>query len=303
LAMGANNSKPKGPSPRQIWNRGMIELDAFVSNVAKLNQALNSVHDATDAVKRALPKVHITASQAVYMASFSAFVSVAAVAVQFVQVYQGQQLIAELRKIREELVAHTGLDAPEKFAKQVYKYIDMKVSGTKDSRKEHFYFVYHPDNDWHPTFFTMVKSRPLTESFYGMSENLDALCVWMQFVRMMFAKMRKAKDQPVFHILIPGYRPFAIPEPLAFPEALQPLCIHGLINNCRPYVQLNLPGAEEDMLDGVELWKKRHSWLGVFEKDKVPRVLGCISKDVDESVCVTKDIRKVYRRKRRTQSH
>ena len=182
-------------------------------------------------------------------------------------------------------------------------YIDMKVNGTKDLRREHFYFVYHPDNDWHPTFFTMVKNRPLPESFYGMSENLDALCVWMQFVRIMFAKMRKPKHQPVFHILIPGYRPFSIPEPLAFPEALQPLHIHGLTNNCKPYVHLNLPGAEEGMLDGVGLWKKRQSLLDVFEKRKVPRVLGCISKDVDESVCVTKDIRKVYRRKRRTRSH
>lgn len=301
--MGTCNSKPKGPSPRQIWNRGMIELDAFVSNVAKLNQALSSVQGAADAVKRALPKVHITASQAVCMASFSAFVSVVAVAAQFVQVYQGQQLIAELRKIREELVAHTGLDAPEKFAKQVYMYIDMKVNGTKGLRKEHFYFVYHPDNDWHPAFFTMVKNRPLPESFYGMSENLDALCVWMQFVRIMFAKMRKPKHQPVFHILIPGYRPFSIPEPLAFPKALQPLCIHGLTNNCKPYAQLNLPGAEEDMLDGVELWKKSQNWLSVFEKDKVPRVLGLIPKDADESVCVTEDIRRVYRRKRRTRSH
>ena len=301
--MGTCNSKPKGPSPRQIWNRGMIELDAFVSNVAKLNQALSSVQGAADAVKRALPKVHITASQAVCMASFSAFVSVAAVAAQFVQVYQGQQLIAELRKIREELVVHTGLVAPERFANQVYNYIDMKVNGTKESGREHFYFVYHPDNDWHPTFFNKVKSQPLPESFYGMSENLDALCVWMQFVRRMFAKMRKAKDQPMFHILMPSYRSFAIPEPLAFPEALQPLCIHGLTNNCKPYVHLNLPGAEEGMLDGVGLWKKRQSLLDVFEKRKVPRVLGCISKDVDESVCVTKDIRKVYRRKRRTRSH
>lgn len=281
----------------------MIELDAFVSNIGKLNQALSSVQGATDAIKRALPKIHITASQASYAASFTAFVSAAAVAVQFVQVYQGQQLIAELRKIREELVAQTGLDAPEKFAKQVYRYIDMKASGTKDSRREHLYFVYHPDNDWHPTFFTLVKSQPLPETFYGMSENLDALCVWMQFVRITFTKTRKPRDQPVFHILIPGYRPFAIPEPLTFPEALQPLCIHGLINNCKPYVQMNLPGADEDMLDGVGLWRKRQSWLGVFEKDKAPRQLGRIPKDAEESVCVTEDMRRVYRRKRRSRSH
>lgn len=57
----------------------------------------------------------------------------------------------------------------------------------------------------------------------------------------------------MFRILIPGYRLFTIPEPLAFPEALQPLYIHGLINNYRPYVQLNLPRAEEDMLNSVEL--------------------------------------------------
>jgi len=46
------------------------------------------------------------------------------------------------------------------------------------------------------------------------------------------------------------------------------------------------------MLDGVELWKKRQSWLGVFEKDKVPRVLSRISKDANESVCVTEDFRR-----------
>jgi len=66
------------------------------------------------------------------------------------------------------------------------------------------------------------------------------------------------------YILIPAYRPFVIKEPLIFSEILQPLYIYGVTHNSEPYVQLNLPETEKDMLYGVKIWQKPSSFWGDF---------------------------------------
>ncbi|PVH68353.1 hypothetical protein DL98DRAFT_378513, partial [Cadophora sp. DSE1049] len=203
----------------------------------------------------AMPTIKLIISQMKYLAAFNTFVAAAGVATQIVQVYQNSQMNEELRGIRNELVAHTGLEAPEIFAKQVYRYIRTMTQDTRDS-PEHFYFVYHPDNDWHGAFGELVERRPLPASYFGMCNSLDMLCVWMQFIRNAFVRNGKWGKRVVFHLLIPAYRSLVIKEPFKFSESLQPLRIHGFIAGGDSYVKMNLYGAEENMLDGIDIWRK-----------------------------------------------
>ena len=199
------------------------------------------------------------------------------------------------------MVTQTSLDAPEKFANQVYRYIQHEAKNTVDvnDKRKHLYFLYHPDTDWLPHFYHLAEQEPLSRKFYGMSENLAALCLWMRFLRIVFNAQegvnpgKRGKDV-VFHLLIPAYRPFVIKEPLDFSDVLQPLCVHGLIHNVEPYVQINLPWAKPNMLQGVGIWEKPRDWR-FWEKDENPRVLGDVPPSADEAV--KKRIRRHRRRR------
>ncbi|KAF2194015.1 hypothetical protein K469DRAFT_189668 [Zopfia rhizophila CBS 207.26] len=82
-------------------------------------------------------------------------------------------------------------------------------------------------------FFDIVSRNPLPPNLLGISENLDALCLWMTFLRRYLDKHDKKVR---FHLTIPAYRPMLIKDPLIFPEKLFPLTIQGLVHNSKEYV-------------------------------------------------------------------
>jgi hypothetical protein len=268
--MGIKNSK--------ICQEGLRPVSAVTDNTDKPGR--NGVG----------PTVKTMASYSVYFKGFRTFVNAAGVVARFIPVYQGYQIIGELKGIRQELVAQTGLDAPIKFATQVHMYIKDEARKTPytNNGAKHLFFVYHPDNDWHSYFNHLVEQHPLSSRFCGMSENLDSLCLWMRFLRILFSMerrdaMSKKEEVVVFHLLIPAYRPFVIKEPLNFSDELQPLNIHGLINNTNPYVQINLPRVDPEILQGVGIWKKPQSWWPWGGEDDIPRVLGGVPPSAEEA--------------------
>jgi hypothetical protein len=231
-----------------------------------------------------------------YLAGFHTFLGVAGVAAQTVQIYQAQQMIMALRDIQAELAAHSSFMAPETFAKQVYRCIKTMAKDTRDS-PEHFYFVYHPDNDWHGAFDELVENKPLPASYFGMSNCLDLLCVWMQFLRNSFARNGKWGKRAVFHLLVPAYHPLVIEEALEFSERLHPLRIHGLVNGGNRYVKMNLHDAKPNMLDCIDIWRKPASiWPWSAPGVEIPRVLG-LPEDA-EDIVLGVDNRRVHRRRR-----
>ncbi|KAF2398333.1 hypothetical protein EJ06DRAFT_532085 [Trichodelitschia bisporula] len=304
--VASGSKKPSETKIARAVRTGMIAVEVVKTEATNLKDNIKAIRDASGAIKHALPTVKIVASHAVFLANFNAFIGAAGVVAQFIQVYQGQQVITELRNIRQELAVQTALDAPEKFAKQVYKYVAMKAAETAGAQPRHFYFLYHPDTDWHPTFFELVENKPLPDSFYGMSENLDALCVWMRFVRVMLAKQRSWGREAVFVLLVPAYRPFHIQEPLDFAEVLHPLIIHGMIHNNEPFVRLNLPKQRKDLLDGVGLWERPPGPGGLLQlfqakpAQKELRFLGDVSAEADE--IAANGFRKVRRTKKKTKA-
>lgn len=207
-----------------------------------------------------------------YEQRFAQFLSLLGVAAHFVQILQGD---AALRSVLQDigvmiagnLEAQTGLKAP-RFAKKVHRFIHQRAKETRSDRAHHFFFVYHPDTDWHPEFFHRTETHPLPTNFLGMSSNLDALCVWMLFIRSMLALSKNKKRRSHLHILIPAYRPLIIPDPILFPSELYPLTIEGHIHNSVPQAWLKIPDVPEHglTLDDVgnlaappSFWKR---WAG-----------------------------------------
>ncbi|KAH7044023.1 hypothetical protein B0J12DRAFT_189153 [Macrophomina phaseolina] len=183
-----------------------------------------------------------------YADGFHQFLSLLGVTAQFVQVLQGHSALRDVLqgvgvKMAENLEAQTGLRSP-RFAKQVHRFIKHRAGETRADRTDHFFFVYHPDTDWHPEFFHRSKKDPLPTNFLGMSSSLDALCVWMLFIRSILAQ-DQSRRKSRFHILIPAYRPLVIQEPIIVPRELYPLTIEGHVHNSIFQVWLNIPGLPE----------------------------------------------------------
>lgn len=182
---------------------------------------------------------------------FSAFLNGMSIVAQFVEVLQGSSALEEIgRGIHSELEAQTGLTAPKIFAEQVHKVIVHETSVIHEDGVRHFYFLYHPDTDWRGYFFNIVSRNPLPPNLLGVSENLDALCMWMIFLRQHIDKHDKKVR---FHLIIPAYRPMLIKDPLIFPEKLFPLTIQGLVHNSNKYVWFNLPTLDEISAHSLEL--------------------------------------------------
>ncbi|KIX96999.1 uncharacterized protein Z520_07113 [Fonsecaea multimorphosa CBS 102226] len=311
--MGQNSSLPEVPPTQSQRPEETIisTLSAVDKSLSQIPGVINTAERLANVVQKAMPTVKILASHAKYLAGFQGyFIAAGAVLpAQCIQVFQGQAIIAELRGIRRELAAQTRLDAPEKFATQVHGYIDMMTKSTStstsstsksnSSMKQHLYFVYHPDTDWHPYFCKLVERKPLANNFFGMAENLDTLCIWMRYLRALFTKSGEWGKDPVFHLLMPTYRQLHIEEPIAFAQALHPLCLHGFVHNSKCSVELNLPNTDPEMLDGVGIWKRPSNLFGLFQSTETPRVLGNVPLSADDTLSPEAGIRRVRRRRRR----
>ncbi|RDW56580.1 hypothetical protein BP6252_14085 [Coleophoma cylindrospora] len=147
-------------------------------------------------------------------------------------------------RIANELSAQTSLKVPKIFASHVYAYAKSEATRVYGDGLQHLYFLFHPDNNWHPEFQDLVTSRPLPDNLVAMSESLDCLVVWMKFVRGHLDRVRlKVSKTTMFHLIIPAYETTAIKDPLEFPD-VGLLMIHGETYRQQPLMWFNLPTVE-----------------------------------------------------------
>ncbi|SPO06963.1 uncharacterized protein DNG_09657 [Cephalotrichum gorgonifer] len=149
------------------------------------------------------------------------------------------------------------------FATTVHRYIRQRVYETEHQggRENHRFFIYHPDNDWYPAFYDLVREEPLPETFCAKSDNLDKICQMMLSYRETLAQQSPEGKSIVFHLLIPGWYHVKVEAPLYFPDELQPFRVEGMKSCGGPYFIFNLPDAPESLLGGVgnELDPKGHN--------------------------------------------
>lgn len=160
-----------------------------------------------------------------------------------------------------EIPRDTAPQSQGDFAKHVNGVLkDKRQPEISDSIPEHYFFVYHPANEWHAAFFDLQRqrARPL-RGFMGLSDNLHVICWWMKKIRRWMRKQQPKEIEPEFHLLLPALQPISIKEKYTFPEELYPLTIEGLTDEPVPYIQLNLTNKESD---GFKLMRiENATWL------------------------------------------
>ncbi|KAL2015771.1 hypothetical protein VTK56DRAFT_4862 [Thermocarpiscus australiensis] len=212
--------------------------------------------------------------------------------------YQGVQALekiaAHLQDISTTLAAQTALIAQKDFPSYVYDMIRERLGQTaSDPSRDHWFFLYHPDNDWYPGFYHLLEEKPLGERFCGYTNQIDTIFVFMLAARQAIQAREKRKQKqghppprPVkLHLLIPAYQPILIAEALKIPDEIGDFLIEGRTNSNKPFVWLNLPPEQRRFVVDIGhwepptlgWWENAMSKLGFVRKPPVlgtPRVLG-----------------------------
>ncbi|KAL4931859.1 uncharacterized protein BDV17DRAFT_227441 [Aspergillus undulatus] len=236
---------PEGFNAYTKFENGRVKRREMALNGEAFREGIPTVKCFLSALTKHL-------AQQNYLELISTFLMTMNTVATWVEVLQGNSALEHIgQKIHGELQAQTGLMAAKAFAEQVEKTIRHEASDP-----DHFYFLYHPDTDWHAEYFDRVKRERLPDNFLGLSANLDSIVVWMLFLRRhLAAKKKKVR----FHLIIPAYRPMLVREPLAFPHEVYPLSIKGFIHDSKPYVWFNLP-----TIDDVPTNNLRSSTLAIY---------------------------------------
>ena len=145
----------------------------------------------------------------------------------------------------DERNTQTRLDMSKEFPTRVHQFVSLETNRIHKDGMDHVYFLYHPDVDWHPAFWSLVKRHGFPKRLLGVAHNLDSLVIWMVFIRAQLKRRAKPKDEEttVLHLLIPAHEVTVIVEPLEF-SYLGPLTIQGESHGQQLYVWLNLPTIE-----------------------------------------------------------
>ncbi|KAI0381424.1 hypothetical protein F5Y04DRAFT_81886 [Hypomontagnella monticulosa] len=194
---------------------------------------------------------------------FSSIATAAGIATNVVQVYQGIQVLrlidARLKDMATSLAAQTALIAQKDFPQYVHDMIRERVMQTsRDPIYEHWFFVYHPDNDWYPGFYHILESEPVGPEFCGYTKQIDTAFVFMLAARRRIREReRRAQEEgrPIrptrLHLLIPAYQPILILEALQIPEEIGDFVMEGRINSNKEFVWLNLPEEQRHYVQDI----------------------------------------------------
>lgn len=204
-------------------------------------------------------------------AQIQSLLSAATLAAEIYKVYQAEQIKKELRGISEQIKIYNNLVAggsagPDGFAQHVLDFINMKVEAYMSDHREHRFFLYHPDTQWHGAFRRIRHAQGFSHnSFIGFSHDLFVVFRLMLSTRAALEETmgEDAKDV-VFHLLIPAYCTIVIPRSFRIVDAIFPLTIDGEIAQGDCLVWLNFHFIPNGMLVNVgnlndlpeSTWKK-----------------------------------------------
>ncbi|EUC42996.1 hypothetical protein COCMIDRAFT_102023 [Bipolaris oryzae ATCC 44560] len=204
--------------------------------------------DSADRVVREVHQIHVIGRSLVDRIDYHRRWMQTASAIQIAQANKVIQILTEISDHLGESnsIAVSGSGGPYGFAQPVYDFIKEEIDNIDEAEADkHRFFVYHPDTNWYGGFRRLIREDPLPPTFCAKSDDLDALCQYMQCVRAQCGK------DVIFHLLIPAWGRISIKEPLHFPDCLQPFQVKGRKHKGKPYVEFNLPAAPTGLLHGV----------------------------------------------------
>ncbi|KAK4443210.1 hypothetical protein QBC34DRAFT_265051, partial [Podospora aff. communis PSN243] len=283
-----------------------VQATTGISGIFKIGETIKSVNEVSQSVNTFLPKVtqlvdsanafiptmQIMASSVVdsvrLATRFQSVAATAGIGANVVLTYQGVKALhliaAKLEDISVALAAQTALTAQRDFPEYVHDMIRERLGQTAgDPACDHWFFLYHPDDDWYPKFYHLLEKKPVGPAFCGYTNQIDTIFVFMLAARRYVdAKAKEGKvTKPVrFHLLIPAYQPILVAEALRVPEEIGDFVMEARTNSNKPFVWLNLPEEQRGRYaSGIGQWDPTPLswWDGVLSRvglAKRPPMLG-----------------------------
>lgn len=161
---------------------------------------------------------------------------------------------ASLEAIRSELaitnVMHVQGWGEGGFGAYVYRFVRNEMASVDGTRGDaddiaHFFYVWHPDNDWHPSFEECQAEDPLGPNFGGYHYELPTICLRMRADREALIATTDYGGTAVFHLVTPCYQPLVVDTPFVFARELFPLVINGARHRGTDLVWLALGQRQE----------------------------------------------------------
>ncbi|KAI8627873.1 hypothetical protein F5Y19DRAFT_486494 [Xylariaceae sp. FL1651] len=243
---------------------GAYGIGEMMSN---MNGMAPTASDVVDKVMEFIPAIQVIgrsfADCAKIFTNFNSIATAAGIGANIVLTYQGikvlQLIDTRLKDMATSLAAQTTLIAQKDFPQYVHDMIRERVTQTSlDGNSDHWFFVYHPDNDWYPGFYHILQKEPIGPEFCGYTKQIDTAFVFMLAARRYIEKKEckaKKEGRPVrptkLHLLIPAYQPILILEALRIPEQIGDFVIEGRINSNREFVWLNLPKEQGHYVEDI----------------------------------------------------
>lgn len=269
--------------------------------VDKINDFLPRASEVAHQIDRFIPSMQVMgrsfADSAKIFGHFNVIATSVGIAANVALTYQGVQALqliaAKLQDISVSLAAQTALRAQQVFPEYVYDMVRERLDQTSaDRTRDHWFFVYHPDNDWYPKFYHYLEKKPLGPGFCGYTNQIDTVFVFMLAARKRIQeKADKARSQgrsfrPVkLHLLMPAYQPILIAEALRIPEEIGDFVMEGRVNSNKEFVWLNLPQEQRHYVTDIGHWVPPEQGIWDWAMSKIgladappalgePRVLG-----------------------------
>ncbi|QYS98932.1 hypothetical protein H0G86_006087 [Trichoderma simmonsii] len=134
------------------------------------------------------------------------------------------------------------------FGAYVHRFVQNEMTVVYGAGDEHrFFYVWHPDTDWHPRFEERQREEPLGASFGGYHNDLATICMRMRADREALSRTTEYGRAAIFHLIIPAYCPLVIDHPIAFSYGLLPLVVTGGRHRGTDLVWFNLARATEQL--------------------------------------------------------
>jgi hypothetical protein len=74
-----------------------------------------------------------------------------------------------------------------------------------DPAFDHWFFVYHPNNDWYPGFYHILQREPIGPKFCGYTNQIDTAFVFMLAVRRRIKRKERRAQEKVVPSVLPSY--------------------------------------------------------------------------------------------------
>ncbi|CAG1972699.1 unnamed protein product [Fusarium graminearum] len=136
------------------------------------------------------------------------------------------------------------------FGSYVHRFVRNEMSAFDDDEvdkegKHHYFYVWHPDTDWHTAFEEKQAEQPLGPSFGGHDHDLSTICLRMRADREGLKATTEHGLTAVLHLVIPAYQPLVVDTKFMFAEELFPLIVTGARHRGTDLVWLALRQSPE----------------------------------------------------------